>query len=289
MPPADAEKTKRLVIEGLVLAFANSKARSLVGTDALRSVLGVQYRDLSRGGTFDLGPLAELFEGQPGYEPEPVSAALLRFKSWEANIGIAIKLPEGLAALSDADRADIMAQCTVPTSDVQKLYRDEIKAAPVEPVDDGYTFNDTSKAKEAKSKGVEPIKLPGQKASLASRVSPGTARILAVVGVLGIGFSGWYGYTRLRTNKPPEASISTGFAKGIPLSNAVQQINTVIATLSDEKWLKEPEKTRTKQLEEAFQALPPGADVIVIRDKSGKVRASAQRGYGKKPIVVKLM
>ncbi len=57
MTTSGNQPNKRAIIDALVLAFSYSDVREVVGTDALRSVLEVEYRELISGTEFNIQPL----------------------------------------------------------------------------------------------------------------------------------------------------------------------------------------------------------------------------------------
>jgi hypothetical protein len=268
---AKGDKSKKaLVTESLVLAFAHSEAKALVGTDALRMVIGGQYRDLMRDGVFDLDPLANLFAEQPGYEEAPVASALLRFKSWQDHLGIEVTLPAKLAGLSSSERDALLERCTVPTAEVAKLLRGEL-APPPPPTEEGYRQDPKPAAREAREKpGAPKAKRKGP------LVDPKIAMVLGGLGLIGVGFGVWYGATHLRTPAPVLKPVATSFASDIPLAKAERFAGSVVAQLANDGWLSESADSRTRALEASFGKLPAGTKSLLIKDKAGNVRATVQ-------------
>ena len=119
MDEAKSGPDKRTIIDALVLACTHSQLREIVGTDALRSVLDVEYRELIAGGTFNLQPVWELFEDQPGFDPSHAAAPLCRFKSWERQLGMDVTLPNKLLDLDEVEQARQASNCDVPTVELQ--------------------------------------------------------------------------------------------------------------------------------------------------------------------------
>jgi len=114
---------KEQLIDALVLAFAHSEIANLVGTDALRSVLGVEYHEMMQDGVFDMQLLWELLSDQPAFEPATAAPPLCLIKTWQEKLGLEIKLPEELAGLEDRDRAIEANKCKVPVAEIKLLFR----------------------------------------------------------------------------------------------------------------------------------------------------------------------
>jgi hypothetical protein len=107
--------------------------------------------------------------------------------------------------------------------------------------------------------------------------------VAALVAVAGFTVAGVFAYKELRS--VPWQEVSTGFSGGIPLTRAERSGFDVAATLADEAWLKTPIERRRQQLEEAVEKLRrEGVRNLLVRDKKGTVRATAQ-SYGRPPKV----
>lgn len=253
MAKSRSQATKTRVIEALVLALSSSDLREIVGTDALRSVLTVEYNDLVESGSFDLQQVWELLEKQPGFSPEAARAPMCRFASWENDLDIRVTLPDALASLDAKQRALLANQCKVPRARLSPLFS-------------GRT---ASKNKSATARAPR-----GEKRHAVAR--PRLVVVAAVVGLLGCAFAG---FSLLRDCAGPrwDAIAASEFAGDLPIADAVQLGAEVGATLTDEDWLSLPEETRRTQLEAALRRLEPHKiTVLFLRDENGKVRASAQ-------------
>lgn len=298
MPAADPDQTKRLVIESLILAFSNTKASSIVGTDALRSVLDFRYRDLYRAGKFDLGPLLELLEEQPGYEAEPVSAAMFRVKSWEDRLGVEFKLPMMLSALEAAEQVSIMEKCAVSPAELARVLRG---------AETGPSAPGSADESLLRSGGVPVIRTPATTRTMTPvpsvrpeggfgrprparppRFSRQTATIAAVFAAFCVAGAGYYAFTQLSTQPPATTTVTPAFAAPIPLGSAEQYATQVIGTLRDDGWKRQPPPQRKAEVEEAVKKLPNGVDSLIIKDGHGKVVATGQWLKSPRRVVVKL-
>lgn len=253
-------------VDALVLAFSHSRARALVGTDALRMVVGGQYRELMRDGTLHLDEVWSLLEGQPGFDPALIKPALCRFKLWESDLEIEVALPQAMGRLSPLEIRSLAESCRVPAAELDRVlgrgrYSEEARAQqPPEPAE--LTSSSTTSVAEKPSR-------------------PWLTAVAATVAVAGFAVAGYFIYQALA---PPRWNeLDTGFARSIPLAHAEQSGFDVGATLADNTWLTTPRADREDQLEAALETLRnKGVRNLFIVDKGGKVRASAQL-YGHPP------
>ena len=126
MPEPARAPSKSVTIDALVLVFSHSKVRDIVGTDALRTVVSVEYRDLTANGYFDLQAIWELLEEQPGFDADAAVAPMCRFKTWQRHLNMEVRLPDALRNMSEGELATAAAECVVPTPDMQRLFRADL-------------------------------------------------------------------------------------------------------------------------------------------------------------------
>lgn len=268
MADGAAKPEKNKVIEALILAFSYSKASAMVGTDALRSVLSVEYHDLLRNGVFDLEYIWELLEDQPEFSPELVKPPLCLFKTFESQLGLTIKLPEALGELSASQVSVAAADCKVPAVELRRVLRDSGEPAP--------STKRTEAAADALIREAEQAETPKHRKprrQLPAWVTP----VAAVIAVVSFGFAGLSVYKGCSSPKAQWKSIGLGPLQQLPVSDARRFGAQVDARLTDDGWLAQAEATRKKQLQDALDKLrPEGVRVLILRDKQGRVRASAQ-------------
>lgn len=242
-----------------MLAFSHSRASRLVGTDALRTVISGQYRELVQGRVFNLEGVWSLLESQPGFEPEMVKPPLCRFKMWEADLAIDVTLP---AALGELDLLQIRAfsdQCRVPDNELDKVlgrgrYTAESRAQRAAHLDAAIVSPKSPANKQAR-----PILLIAA----------------AAVALASFAATGYFVY-RAFTQAAPDA-IAVTFAPDIPLSRAERAGLDVGATLKSDGWLELPSDTRRAHLQSAMTNLErDGVKTLFVRDQKGKVRALVQ-------------
>ncbi len=243
---------KTRVIEALVLALSSSELREIVGTDALRSVLTVEYNDLVESGSFDLQQVWELLEQQPGFSAEAARAPMCRFTSWEEELGIRVTPPDALTTLDAKERALLANECRVPRAQLSRV------------LGGGAQSRAPAKAPARRSAKRRPLARPQLMA------------VAAVLGLLGFVVAG-YSIVRGCAGAHWDSISASQFAGEMPIADAVQLGSEVGATLTDKDWLSLPEQTRRTQLEAALRRLESRkVDVLFLRDSSGKVCASAQ-------------
>lgn len=286
----------RVPLEALILAFSHSRAKALVGTDALRSVLSGQYRELHRENWFDLEPVWQLLSQQPGFDATQVGPALCRFKSWEGDLALEVRMPSEMAQLSEQERSELAAQVHVPPVARARVLRGE--QVPAEDPEVAAVDHEAELA--ARAETVKAHKLPPRSPSLSSvpptvktralrRFSDAQRRALevvaAVVALLGFALAGIQLQRGCQTTQ--WESVAVRFSGDIPLEAATRQGPEVSGALRDPRWLSLSPAVRTGHMRAALEALPRDVQVFFVRDGGGQVRAIA-RWYGQRQIAVTL-
>jgi hypothetical protein len=287
---------RRVVVNALVLAFSNSRLNKVVGTDAFRSVLDAEYRTLTADGVFNLTPVWELLESQPGFDPEQAGPPMCRFKSWETLIGIPVSLPKQLEHLSSADQSKLAEACTVPSRDLQRLLRPERDDddAALSGVREQRPAASTGRSRAMASPSDRDRPDRGDRDRPPNIADSGRRRhlwlggaMLAALVALGVG-----GITAYRTCSGPQIiafSARDITAAGVPVSDAVRIGSQVAATLADEAWRRIGDDIRKNQLSEALRGLDRfGIRSLVVRDRGGEIVAAAQYLGDTKQIAVTL-
>ena len=268
MGDPSAPTPKRMLIDALVLACANSRLRDVVGTDALRSVLDVEYRDLTAGGAFDLQTIWELFEQQPGFDPDSAAAPLARFKSWEKRLGMEIKLPGAMRNLSDGELSIMASECAIATPDLQKLFRGVKEEDEPKKVPKTSALTVDSESQSSMPPEADTMLTPSRRRALEIG--------LGVLGVVALGFAGMtvYGECNQKANWK---GISGDFAGDLPITSPERIGNQVAATLTDASWRSLPIDERRQQLGDALHRLrDQDINVLFLRTSAGLVVATAQ-------------
>lgn len=223
------------LIDVIVLVFARSELKNLVGTDALRTVLSGSQRALfPEPGAMSLQPVWELIESQPGFDADLAIPPMCRLKAWENQLKVKVEMPEPLAHLDLATREKKAMECNVGDDELYKIIKVKPPGALPEKKDVTRAIESTSTAEEnARKRG----------ASLSTKI----AAILAVLGLAAAGVSIYL--TLGRTSGSTVRLSASELSSDIPLTDARRNGSLVVATLSDIKWLDKPEAERRLQLE----------------------------------------
>lgn len=258
--------SKNTLINALILACSQSLLRDIVGTDALRSVLDVEFRELLVGGTFRLQPVWDLFASQPGFEPDAAIPPMCRMKSWERQLGVDVVMPAALAELGPSEIVSHASRCDVPLAELQKILRADPELG------QGRSTNPDMSIK-ARTTGKHEHAAGKRARDTSSRWLPLVAAI-AVIGLALGGYSLWQGIG----GSPAWQSVNlASFAGDLPIRDAERIGDQVRATITDEGWLARPARERERALEDALRKLEPqGITVLFLRDQAGEVRATVQ-------------
>lgn len=246
------------IIGAIVLAFSHSKLKDLVGTDALRSVLEGQYRDLVFKETLHLQVVWNLLHDQPGFDPELAQAPFALIKQWEKRLGLTVEMPESLASMSATQVMAAATHCPVPKAQRERTLAPEASRLRVQAVlDDSQSDSLSSKSDDA------PTRKPGLEAAL------------GVVALLGFAFGG---YTLMGfLGGPDTESVSVSkLDTGLPLSKG-EKLGRQLVAVVDDSWLGQDAEAMREGLETALRRLK-GRDIdsLVLKDGSGAIRASVQ-------------
>ena len=264
-----------VVIDAIVLAFSRSKLRDIVGTDALKMVLGgtTTSRELMpRPNTLSLQPLWELLETQPGFVAEDAVPPLCRIKGWETSLEMAVEMPTHLAAVSALDCEHHAVECEVSEEELANIL-----APPPPPPPPPAPPPRTTAPRAAEAVALA--------SSTSLQVHPGSSRrtviavVLAVLGIVAVivsiklTFGGDSRSTKLAASE---------ISKEIPLVQVQQSGPVIGAVLADRSWLTKPEPERRRQLAAALDnAKALGANDLVLNDSKGRLVASAAARAGK--------
>jgi hypothetical protein len=278
MEQSKRQAGKATIISALLLACNHTRLREIVGEDALRSVLVVQFRDLFRHGVFLLQPVWDLLHGQPGFDDGAARAAFCRFKLWEDKLAIAVRLPDDFGDLGAAACTAAAAECQVPPAALNKILgEDPALAASVSvPV-----------PKSRKPTTAIPTAIDGA-SQLSTRVVAAPARrsqliqvAAAVVALLAFGYTSVSLYRGCGAGVQWQAVPLAAVREHVPLERAERIGDQVRGVLADPAWLSRSREVREAELGAALRALAgSGVTVLFIQDHGGAIRAVAQLGRG---------
>ena len=248
---ANTPVSRKSVIDLIVLAFVHSAVKDLVGTDALRSVLEVRYRSMTQDGDLNLEPLWSLLCDQPGFDQAAATPAVSKLKSFESQLGMAVRLPEAMAGLDDATIQEWASTVDIPAHLVQAALKGS------EPAGKPRTTARSKKVTDLIEAAVETESKPDPKSKkrgprLADRLR-GWEIPLAIVGVLGLGVAG-YSFHGFACSQAQFRAVNVDFGE-IPVKQIQQLGDQIGAVLADEAWLALPKDTRKEQLAQVLSSL----------------------------------
>jgi hypothetical protein len=257
-------------MNAIVLVFSNSKLKDLVGTDALRSVLSGQYRDLVKDGTLHLQVIWDLLEDQPGFEQEDAEPAFCVLKEWEDDLKLSVEMPRAIADFGSSQVVASASHCPIP----QRLKDRAIRPDEAE-----------AKAKATLAE-FDSGNIPSK--DQVSTRRPALEALLALIALAGLGFGG---YTLMDYFKGPNIkTVSAGsITTEIPIASAKRLGGDLSLVVTDAKWFGLSVADRKNMLKATLRnARPLDIDAVLVMDASNKLRASAQ-WMGEPPkIVVRL-
>ena len=246
--PKPQKPASSTLIDVIVLCFAKSELKSLVGTDALRSVLDGAQRDLFPSPeVMALQPVYELLESQPGFDADKAVAPFCRIKQWENQLRVRVDMPHQLDVLDRKTREEKAFLCNAFDSDLDKLLAPPVEKKKVEVV-------------EKKDDG------PITTASFYKRTK--IALVAALIGLAAAGVSFYLTFRKGGGNATTlqAADISTD----VPIKDVRLSGNVIVATLTDPNWMTKPEATRRSDLLAATSKIRiQGANRLIVVDAKG--------------------
>ena len=248
------------VLESIIVVFANSKLKDVVGTDALRSVLSGQYRDLVSDNTLHLQVVWDLLADQPDFVAEDAIAPFSLLKTWEDELGITVAVPKALAKHTTTEFLAQASHCPVPKGQ---------KARALNP------GGARAKAKEtmAAMEGTGATRRPN---NAESTRKPALEAALGLVAVLGLAYGGYTFYQTMGGAK--FKSVETSQIMGnLPIAKARSLGDEVNLQIREDSWYELPEAARKDSLRAALEGLQARRiKSLIVQDGNGTVRASAQ-------------
>jgi hypothetical protein len=251
------------MIDGLMLALSHSKLQHMASSKQLSTILNIEYAEIVESGAVDLQVLWDLLAEEPGFDSEDAEAPMCTLKGWTEHFGMDVVLPEHLRNLSDREIALKTTDCAVPSQEVRRTFSVSPKRAAAR----------ASLGAEFVTDGVSAGVL-ARKATWRDRREVGW--IVSAVAVLTFVFVAITFFKECSTTDW-EGFDATEFAAGIPVKSAQQFGAQVGAVVEDPGWFKRPAQERRDQMETALRGLEARkVEVFFVRDRSGRVRATAQ-------------
>jgi hypothetical protein len=247
------------VLESITVVFANSKLKDVVGTDALKSVLAGQYRELVVGKTLHLQVIWDLLEDQPDFDAKDAIAPFSVLKTWESELGLTVNVPKALKKYSATEFLAQASHCPVPKAQ---------KARAINP------SGARAKARETMA-GLERTGTSNRSDEVSTR-KPALEAVLGLVAIIGLAYGGYtfYGTMGGAEFKALEASQIRG---DLPIAKAKQLGDEVNLLINDDTWYELPAAARSEALTTALDGMQTrNIKSLIVQDSSGAVRASAQ-------------
>lgn len=261
------------VLDALFLAFDHSGLRGPLSSEAFGALVEGLGEALFDGQTLDLAVLSEELETAAQVHPQQSDPLLCRLKAWERALGVEVRLPERLEALSDFDRQQQAAYCQAPTQKLRTLLR---------PPDPSSKESARPEAERRRTKS-------GPRLRRSRRGAPPRPLLVALAGgaaavFLVAGFLLWRGLNPAVEFQELSASLGD-----IPAERLLRRGPEAGATLTDPSWLDLPRQARRSDLERALERLRANdVEVLFLRDPEGRIRATAQwheSGSGERVVV----
>lgn len=266
--------SRKATIDVVVLVLTHSPIRNLVGTDALRTVLEVRYRDMVGDGALSLEPLWALLGDQPGFDAAEASPAMAKLKVLERQLGLEVRLPAAMAEVDAATLGDWAASVDIPAS----LLQGALKGTAAMPAAEAPRKEVSGLIKAAVDSEADDAKTRKKGSRLGERFR-GWEIPLAIVGVLGIAV-GSYSLHGYACSQAHFRTVQANFGE-IPVKEIQRLGDQVGAVLTDSAWLSLPRETREQQLEGVLRGLgDEGVAVIFLMSDKRETLASAKYRAG---------
>jgi hypothetical protein len=284
---------KEQVIEAVVLAFSYSEMSSVVGTDALASVLRVEYHDMVSNGTLDMEVLWELIEEQPGFDRASAIPPLAQLHSWRDKLGLEVELPAAMEEMSDKELAIAAAGCKVPAAEVRLLFRLQTGETGGSGRDTGRSRRDSvsprsrrdSVSPRSKRDSMAPVSnVSGSHDPVAPAAKKRPAWLGIVAAVVALGAFGFVGATLYGSCGEPTPSFEEFNASrlpDLPATGADRLGSQLRVTVDPAGWSKLGRDARQKKLETSLMKLADqGISAISVQQGDRVVATAARRGGG---------
>ncbi len=243
------------MIDALVLVFSHSAIATIVGTDALRSVLAVEYHDMVKDGVFDMQQLWELLADQPGFDPAAAAPPLCLIRTWQDKLGLEMRLPEALAEMDDRDRALEANKCRVPTAEIKLLFRMTSAPRPAPARPDTPSASDSRRAARNRAATPPPVK----------RRPAWQGWLAGIVALATLGFTGatLYGHCNRSAGEWSPAQVKLN---DLPTRSVTRMGSQVRAEVDAGEWSKLDADVKRQKLRAALRGVEDrGVKVIALR------------------------
>ncbi len=259
--PMTAAPSKNTLVEVVVAALSTTRLRD-IGLGALKGVLASDPRLSILDGAIDLQPVWDVLEAQPGFDAEIAGPPLCFVKTIEDKLGVEVRLPATLAALPAGEVRSVASRCRPPREEIERI------------------LGGGEPERRART---APIAVEGPPAPPRPTGRLITTVLAAVVAAASLIFLVVYLAGNMQQTPSLRNLDPAEFSGDIPLAGARMWGTEVHATLADPAWMRQPEASRRKQLEQALDRLAARKlTTLIIEDESKRPRASVQL-FGRPP------
>ncbi len=275
------EAKGKILVEALIMCLSRSQVRDVASAETIRSVITSALGELWREGEFRLEPVWKLLCAQPGLSAQTVAPPLFLFKAHEEQLGVAVRLPQALAAVPRAEQArlrdalgvkpDELSSYIKELSDLQSAEREGRKA--VEAGHKAAAQVDAAASQRASA---------GEQERRQKKLAP-VAAALGLVAAVAIGVALYVGLSS------SAATFDTAdVASLVQLANGARAGSSVTARIVDPRWESLGHDEQKRLAGEVFdRELPKGIHAMTWQDAQGRVRVIASDAATGKQIIVR--
>lgn len=119
--PGGVAAKRRVLVDALTMCLQRSKVGQHVNADTLRTVLTSAMAEMWREGELRLDTVWKILTQQPGLSAKEVAPPLLLFKAYEEELGVAVRLPQALAAVPRSEQVRLRDELKITKDDFAKV------------------------------------------------------------------------------------------------------------------------------------------------------------------------
>jgi hypothetical protein len=248
---------RRVLVDALTMCLSRSKVCEVVDAQTVRSVIESASTELWREGEFRLEYVWKILCQQPGLTAKEVAPPLLVFKAYEAELGVAVRVPQALSALPRGEQVRLRDELGITKADFAKAIGELNALAQADRAKAEAEVVASGESKRQDSRSAPPEKDKREKPSTSgyAPVAPKPERkrlaiALSAVAAVALSLGVFFG---LRNTV---ASVSLPeIAPLLQLSDAVRDGSALTARISDPKWDSLPREGREKLANQVFDVL----------------------------------
>ena len=249
-----------------------SKVCEIVSADTIRLVFESASSELWREGEFRLEVVWKILCQQPGLDARAVAPPLFAFKSFEADLGVRVVLPDSLSAIPKIEQERLRSQASITKEELvarleqHRTTTESAEASPAPAAPSG--MEDAVNRAAAEPEGAASFRfIPVQPKPDRRKLALGLSAVAAVC--LGVGLFVAFGIGPVGFDVSDVRSI-------VQLEGAIRQDRSMVARLTDPRWNSLP-KEEQRRLATALldHEVPKGIVSITLKDETDAVRVIA--------------